>query len=124
MTIEQTRKELSPIINVHPDNIRICISGQCSSDDYTIEYYKNKYPTNSFFVLLNERTPKDLVHNFQTIQRLNGSFQPHKECVVCFETPNVSNSLCYHDAILCIACARKLKNCPFCEQSLVALERV
>ena len=125
MTMEETKKDMSHIIDVSHEHLSIFISGHSTADDRTVEYYKNIYPTKCFCVILAACTPKDSVRNFRTIQRLNGAYQPVKNCVVCFENkPNVCNSGCYHDAILCSACASKLKKCPFCERSLIALESI
>ncbi len=78
-----------------------------------------------FKVILNQCSPREQVRNFRFINRLNGHYESEEYCVVCLtDAPNCAIASCKHDAILCVGCAKLLKNCPYCRSEMVGREEV
>lgn len=128
-TIRDLCHTVSDYINFPSDKIRCIINNTCCNENYKLKDYRYVHPFNKMHMVLISYTPRDIVYVYRTMAKLKGFYQPVRICVKCNNNhPNVANSLCRHDAILCYNCAFSLKVsngvCPECKQNIHSLENI
>ena len=125
LTMGEIKKQLDEVIEISYYYIRFLISNIGCDDDETINFYRDLYKDEHFKILLASHTPRHVVYNIRTILKLNGQESSYDECVICLDNkPNVANSDCYHDAVLCNICVREIDKCPICFNDIRGLESV